>query len=242
MPKNWLEPTWPCPSNIHAATTLRTGGLSQSCFASFNLGSHVGDNGQHVNQNREYLKQQLELPNEPIWLNQVHGDTVLQADLVQGLLPADASFTAQPGIVCTVMTADCLPVLFCSSDGQKIAAAHAGWRGLLAGILSKTCQAMQPNDIIAWLGPAIGPERFEVGTEVFDAFVQKNAQFAMAFNQQDAKHYLANIYQLARIELASNGISHIYGGNFCTYSDSERFFSYRRDGQTGRMATLIWRE
>jgi YfiH family protein len=160
---------------------------------------------------------------------------------VIGTETADASFTDQAGIVCVVLTADCLPVLVCSQDGQKIAAIHAGWRGLLAGIISNTIAAMQTSDVLVWLGPAIGPDCFEVGTEVREGFVEKSCAFASAFSAAKEGKWLADIYQLARIELANIGITRIYGGGFCTVTESNRFFSYRRDHVTGRMATLIWR-
>lgn len=242
MPKNWLEPDWPAPANIHAVTTLRSGGVSEGAFASLNPATHVGDNSAHVQQNRTIIRQMLGLPSAPVWLEQVHGTTVLAADEAAGVPAADASFTAQAQVVCAVMTADCLPVLFCTTDGQKIAAAHAGWRGLLAGILPQTLAAMQSKNILAWLGPAIGTNCFEVGAEVRGAFAQKNAAFAAAFRPSDATHYMADIYQLARIELALAGVQAVYGGGFCTVSEHERFFSYRRSLQTGRMATLIWRD
>lgn len=242
MSKNWLEPDWPAPANIHAATTLRYSGVSAVPYSSFNLAAHVGDDPALVQQNRQLLIQQLALPGAPVWLEQVHGNTVLAADQISGLAPADASFTRQAQVVCAVLTADCLPVLFCTPDGTTIAAAHAGWRGLLAGILTQTLIAMQTQEVLVWLGPAIGPQRFEVGAEVQAAFIHKNPAFAAAFVQQDATHYLADIYQLARIELASAGVHHCYGGHFCTVTEHERFFSYRREQQTGRMATLIWRD
>jgi YfiH family protein len=242
MLKNWLEPNWPAPANVHAATTLRGGGVSQGVYSSLNLATHVGDEPCPVQQNREWLTRRLALPAEPLWLEQVHGNHVVDADGVHNTLTADASVTHQAGVVCAVLTADCLPVLFCAEDGQSIAAAHAGWRGLLAGILSNTLSAMQTNNVLVWLGPAIGPNCFEVGAEVREAFVQKNARFAAAFTAHGPTQYLADIYQLARIELMSVGVTKLYGGNFCTVTDQERFFSYRRDRQTGRMATLIWRD
>lgn len=241
MSINWLEPDWPAPRNIRALTTLRTGGVSLPPFASLNPASHVGDNPEHVEHNRKMLRTELGLPNDPIWLNQVHGTSVVQADLVNDIAEADASWTAEQNVVCTIMTADCLPVLYCSTDGAVVAAAHAGWRGLLAGILTNTYLAMQTSEVLVWLGPAIGPQVFEVGPEVRAAFIAKNPEFAQAFVVQDAQHYLADIYQLARIELAALGIKNIYGGDCCTYTDAQRFFSYRRDQQTGRMATLIWK-
>ncbi|MEQ1635409.1 MAG: peptidoglycan editing factor PgeF [Methylococcales bacterium] len=241
MLKNWLEPDWPAPANVHAASTLRSGGVSTGVYSSLNPATHVGDDVSHVQKNRTLITQMLALPAEPAWLEQVHGQTVLKAEQVQGLQQADASFTQQAQVVCAVMTADCLPVLFCSSDGQSVAAAHAGWRGLLAGILTNTLLALQAKEVLVWLGPAIGQNCFEVGAEVREAFVQKNSDYAAAFIAQGTAHYLADIYQLARIELANAGVSKIYGGDFCTVTDQARFFSYRRDNQTGRMATLIWR-
>lgn len=242
MPTNWLKPDWPAPVNVHAATTLRSGGVSAGVYARLNPATHVGDDHEHVQQNRVLIRRMLALPSEPVWLEQVHGNAVVQAEQVTGLPAADASFSHAAGVVCTVLTADCLPVLFCTRDGQTIAAAHAGWRGLLAGVLSNTLAAMQASDVLVWLGPAIGARCFEVGAEVRAAFVQKNVQFATAFIAQDATHYLADIYQLARIELSTAGACDIYGGGFCTVTEQERFFSYRRDKQTGRMATLIWRD
>lgn len=241
MLKNWLEADWPAPANIRAVTTLRSGGVSQKPYNSLNPATHVGDDPQHVQENRSVLRDMLALSNEPVWLEQVHGDTVLAAESIAGIAQADASFTAQRNVVCTVMTADCLPALFCSTDGEVVAAAHAGWRGLLAGILSKTYLAMQKSEIMVWLGPAIGPAAFEVGPEVKAAFTAKNPAFANAFVFKDTQHDWADIYQLARIELATHGINKIYGGSLCTFSDAERFFSYRRDQQTGRMATMIWK-
>lgn len=242
MSKIWLEPDWPAHANVHAATTLRNGGVSAGAFSSLNPATHVGDNPHHVQQNRALISEILALPSVPVWLEQVHGTTVLQADKIISLQPADASFTCQPQVVCAILTADCLPVLFCTHDGQKVAAAHAGWRGLLAGILTKTLAALQTIDVLVWLGPAIGPKCFEVGAEVRAAFMQKNRAFADGFTPQGADYFLADIYQLARIELAILGVKAVYGGNFCTVTERDRFFSFRRDQQTGRMATLIWRD
>ncbi len=242
MLKNWLEPDWPAPANVHAATTLRWGGVSQGVYSSLNPATHVGDDPYHVQQNRELITRRLALPAEPLWLEQVHGNNVVEANGVHHSLTADASFSHQARTVCAVLTADCLPVLFCTEDGQFVAAAHAGWRGLLAGILSNTLSAMPTKNVLVWLGPAIGPNCFEVGPEVRAAFMQKNARFAAAFTAHGPTQYLANIYQLTRIELMSVGVTKLYGGTFCTVTDQERFFSYRRDRQTGRMATLIWRD
>jgi len=240
---NWIKPDWPAPRNIHAAVTLRTGGISQGSFSSLNPALHVNDSPQSVAENRHIISTMLDLPSSPVWLEQIHSDRVVKAEYSpQTLQQADASYTDQSKIVCSVLTADCLPVLLCSPDGTKIAAIHAGWRGLLAGIISNTVKAMHTPDIMAWLGPAIGPECFEVGAEVKTAFVNKSSTFSDAFKLHHTDKFLADIYQLARIELASLGITQVYGGQFCTVTDQQRFYSFRRDGETGRMATLIWRD
>lgn len=246
----WLKPEWPAPANVRAATTLRTGGHSQHSFASLNLAQHVGDDPRRVAENRQMIKSWLNLPNDPFWLNQIHSSRVVQATVDNLMSSADASFTSEAGIVCAVMTADCLPLLLCSKNGTQVAAIHAGWKGLAAGIISNTLNAMQTErkslqtaypDFLAWMGPAIGPCCFQVGDDLRLTFLRKSSEYACAFRQQDAQHWLADIYQLAKIELATLGIDRIYGGDFCTMTDGQRFYSYRRDGQTGRMATLIWR-
>jgi polyphenol oxidase len=240
--KHWLQPDWPVPANIHAATTLRTGGVSQNCYASLNPATHVGDNAELVNQNRQIIKTMLNLPSEPVWLNQTHSNRAIKAIATDTPQQADASYTDQPGVVCAVMTADCLPLLVCAADGTEIAAIHAGWRGLLDGVIDNTIAALQNQDVLVWLGPAIGLERFEVGNEVRTAFMAKSADYALAFKRHSQDKWLADIYQLARLNLAALNISKVCGGNFCTVTDKERFYSYRRDKDTGRMATLIWRD
>jgi YfiH family protein len=240
--KHWLTPDWPAPANVHAATTLRTGGVSSGLYASLNPAMHVGDNPDHVRQNRQIIKELLGLPGDPVWLAQIHSNRAVQALATEPLQQADASYTAESGVVCAVLTADCLPLLICSADGAQVAAIHAGWKGLLAGVIGNTVTAMQHSDLLVWLGPAIGPDCFEVGSEVRDAFVQKSAEFAAGFKLQDNDKWRADIYRLARIDLAMQGIDKVYGGGFCTVTDQERFYSYRRDKETGRMATLIWRE
>ena len=239
--KHYLQPAWPAPANVLAATTLRTGGVSQGEFTSLNPATHVGDNPDKVSQNRQIIKTMLGLPSEPVWLNQTHSNRAVKAEIGEILAQADASYTDQPGVVCAVMTADCLPVLVCSEDGNEIAAIHAGWRGLLDGIIDNTVAALRHKDLLVWLGPAIGPERFEVGEEVRTAYVEKSTKNTSAFKQVNHGKWLADIYQLARINLAALGIDKVYGGGFCTVSDSGGFYSYRRDKVTGRMATLIWR-
>ncbi len=240
--EHWLTAAWPAPENVHAFTTLRTGGVSDGPFASLNMADHVGDHPNNVRINRERIKTGLQLPGDPFWLQQVHGNQALPAQPADHPLPADAGFTDQPGRVCAVLTADCLPLLACTRDGQQVAAVHGGWRGLLAGVISAALTPFPRHETLVWLGPAIGPSRFEVGAEVYAAFVDKSIEFAVAFNAQENGKYLADIYQLAKIELAHLGVNQIYGGGFCTVTDHRRFFSYRRDQQTGRMASLIWRD
>jgi len=324
--KHWLTPDWPAPANIHAATTLRVGGVSGGVYGSLNPAMHVGDDADLVTQNRQIIKRLLGLPGDPVWLDQIHSHRAVQAVTSEPLQQADASYTSESGIVCAVMTADCLPLLMCSTDGSQVAAIHAGWRGLLTGVISHTVSAMQipldppftkgeagqlhsnlpftkgeagqlhsnlsfakgeagqlhsnlpftkgeagqlhsnlsfakgeagqfdaadsnsplckrgaRGDFLVWLGPAIGPDCFEVGAEVRDAFLAKSAVFIPAFKPQSNGKWLADIYQLARIDLGLLGIDKVYGGGFCTVTEQERFYSYRRDKQTGRMATLIWR-
>ena len=240
--KHWLVPDWPAPANIHAATTLRTGGVSLGAFSSLNPAAHVSDDNERVRQNRQIIRAMLNLPAEPIWLEQIHSNRAVKAVKTASLGQADASYTNESGVVCAVMTADCLPLLICSTDGAQIAAIHAGWRGLLAGVITNTVVAMQQQDFLVWLGPAIGPDCFEVGPEVREDFLEKSASFNDAFKRQGNGKWLADIYQLARIELAALGIVNVYGGTHCTFTEHEYFYSYRRESQTGRMATLIWRE
>jgi YfiH family protein len=240
---NWIKPDWQLPEGLHAAVTLRSGGVSQGLYASLNPASHVNDAADAVLTNRAMIKQMLALPAEPVWLQQVHGVDVVKADQVTDLPEADASFTDQSGVVCAVLTADCLPVLFCGDQGAVIGAAHAGWRGLQAGVIEQTIAAMNCRDLQVWLGPAIGPAHFEGGDEVREAFVSQNANASVAFSATQAGKWLADIYQLARIRLANLGVEQVYGGGLCTVSDAQRFYSYRRDGAaTGRMASLIWRD
>lgn len=238
-----ITPDWPAPDKVKALTTTRQGGCSQEGYASFNLADHVNDAVDKVNRNRALLRQTFDLPGEPLWLKQVHGRQVVKASAdYPGIAEADASWTTDTGTVCAVLTADCLPVLFSSADGRRVAAAHAGWRGLHAGILTSTVLAsgIEPQDCLAWLGPAIGPEAFEVGLEVRQAFIDKDPKTDEAFEQKDESHWLCDIYKLARMELEQLGVTHIYGGGRCTFSDTESYYSYRRDGDTGRMASLIW--
>ncbi len=236
----FIFPDWPAPANVRAAVTTRAGGVSVGPYASLNLGDHVGDEPAAVAENRARLVRALALPGEPGWLKQVHGTCARDAALAGG--EADAGFATGPGVVCVVLTADCLPVLFCDRHGTRVAAAHAGWRGLAAGVLERTVEALDtsPGDVLAWLGPAIGPDAFEVGEEVRAEFLRHDARAAEAFRPSPQGRWLADLYALARLRLQRQGVTAIHGGGLCTYRDVERFYSYRRDGVTGRVASLIW--
>ena len=237
-----IVPQWPMPEGVAACSSTRVGGVSLPPYGSLNLGAHCGDNLPDVEENRRRMFAAGGLPSFPVWLEQVHGTAVLT--LYGGPYEskrADASYCNTPGTVCAVMTADCLPVLFCNRAGTEVAAAHAGWRGLCDGVLEATfaCFADKPENILAWLGPAIGPEAFEVGPEVRDAFIIKDGKAEDAFRPVGEK-YFADIYRLARQRLANVGVTQIFGGDRCTLSEKDDFFSYRRDKTTGRMASFIW--
>lgn len=237
-----IIPHWPLPESVAACSSTRRGGVSQSPYDSLNLGAHCGDNPEYVAENRRLLYATAVLPAPPVWLEQVHGKTVLKLEDEPYLSKrADAAYSNTRGKVCAVMTADCLPVLLCNIAGTEVAAAHAGWRGLCAGVLEETVACFQdkPAHIIAWLGPAIGPAAFEVGPEVRDAFIAEDIKAASAFRAFGKKYY-ADIYQLARQRLENVGVTRVYGGERCTWSESGDFFSYRREGTTGRMASFIW--
>ncbi|ERO63695.1 peptidoglycan editing factor PgeF [Pseudomonas piscis] len=238
---DWLIPDWPAPAGVKSCVTTRSGGVSLAPFDSLNLGDHVDDQPEAVAENRRRLTEQFSIA--PAWLQQVHGVTVAHADPAV-VATADASWSATPGVACAVMTADCLPALFCNRAGTRVAAAHAGWRGLAAGVLEATLDHLDvPADqVLVWLGPAIGPQRFEVGAEVREAFVTQLAEAAQAFVPSiNAGRFMADIYQLARLRLAAHGVTAVYGGGYCTVSDP-RFFSYRRNPRTGRFASLVWLE
>ena len=235
-----IKPDWPAPAAIHAFTTTRKGGFSTGPYTSFNLGEHCGDNPAHVEQNRRLLRALL--PSDPRWLRQVHGRRVIPWGENTEIEPeADAIVSGHTKQVCAVLTADCLPVLFCNRAGNEVAAAHAGWRGLAAGVLENTVAAMHspPGELMAWLGPAIGPAAFEVGAEVYAAFTNLNPENAIAFKPHNDR-WLADLYHLARLALAKAGVTQVFGGHHCTFEEQERFFSYRRDGRTGREVTVIW--
>ncbi len=247
---SFIIPEWPAPLNIGAAMTLRAGGVSGYPYNSLNPATHVGDDPLAVAQNRHIINTLLALPSSPIWLEQVHSNYVVESLQTPVLQQADASFTGQVGVVCAVLTADCLPILICSADGLQVAAIHAGWKGLLAGIITNTLMALQSSSrqsikstsYLAWMGAAIGPKCFEVGAEVREAFIKKKSLNASAFEQISEDKWLVDIYELARIELVDLNVIDVYGGYGCTFSEQERYYSYRRDIQTGRMASLIWRK
>ena len=235
-----IVPDWPAPQHIKALQTTRMGGVSQQPYHTLNLGDHVGDDPLIVAANRHLLNRFV--PTEPIWMRQVHATNVIDAGLAGCLPEADAAYTRSHDTVCCVMTADCLPVLLCDEAGSIVAAVHAGWRGLLNGVIEKTISAMQVSatSLIAWLGPAIGPQAFEVGDEVRKSFMEADGSARQAFTALESGKWLADIYLLARQRLQSMDVNQIYGGDFCTFTDASRFYSYRRDHSTGRMATLIW--
>ena len=235
-----IIPDWPAPEHVRAYSTTRQGGVSQSAWSSLNLATHVDDDPINVAENRRRLSEVLAIPNEPYWLEQVHGTEVVRPEL-KTTHCADAAFTQQLNTPCVVMTADCLPVLFCDEQGSAVAAAHAGWHGLAAGVLEQTLKCFdQPSKVMAWMGPAIGPEHFEVGDEVREMFVQQHAAAENAFVISRSGHWMADIFLLARQRLLSAGVSHIFGGDICTYADADHFYSFRRESVTGRMASLIW--
>jgi polyphenol oxidase len=252
----WIEPDWPAPRGVRALSTFRTGGTSGAPYASLNLGDHVGDIAHAVAENRRRLALQAGLPSEPAWLSQVHGIAVADLDAAgdsgpgravgptRAVGPADAAFSRQPGRVCAILTADCLPVLLAADTGDLVAAAHAGWRGLAAGVIEATVRALKvpPARLMAWLGPAIGPRHFEVGSEVREALLAGDPGAASAFAANERGRFMADLGALVRRRLAALGVAQIYGSSECTFAAAERYFSHRRDGVTGRQATLIWLE
>ena len=237
----FLVPDWPVPETVRAVMTTRRGGFSTGPYSSFNLASHVGDDERAVAANRQRLRDALSLPGEPQWLDQVHGRKV--AKLSQPVMEsADAAVAFEPGPVAAVLTADCLPLLLASRAGDRVGIVHAGWRGMVLGVVEAAVAALagDPGDLVAWLGPAIGPAVFEVGGEVRRMFVSMQPESAADFRPGRGQKYLADLPGLARRRLVACGVTSIHGGEHCTVADPARFYSYRRDGQTGRMAALIW--
>lgn len=242
---DWICPDWPAPAAVRALQTTRIGGVSQGPYASLNLGHRVSDDTAAVAANRARVVAAARLPAEPAWLEQVHGAAVVTLPAAPAKRSADAAVARTPGQVCAVLTADCLPVLLCADDGTEVASAHAGWRGLSAGVVRSCVECMHTPAarLMAWLGPAIGPRAFEVGPEVREAFVSQDDASAGAFVEAERPgKFFADLYALARRRLELAGVTRVYGGGFCTYGERARFFSYRRDGECGRMASLIWLE
>jgi YfiH family protein len=240
----FIYPDWPAPDNVRAIATTRFGGVSEGDYASLNLGDHVADEPALVARNRNILIEQAVLPAEPRWLAQVHGMTVVQADAVAGRVEADAAWTSTPNVPCAVLTADCLPVLLCDRHGKQVAAVHAGWRGLCAGVLDTSVTkfldaAIPPTEILAWLGPAIGSAAYEVDAVVKNAFTTRLPDSTTCFSAVRPGHWQFDLYAAAREILASLGVTQVFGGDFCTYSE-DRFYSYRRQPNCGRQASLVW--
>lgn len=225
----YIEPNWPAPTRVKAYTTLRQ--------------SQAGEINISTDERNNRLRNIIPLPHDPIWIKQVHGTTVLNSPLQDTTYEADAVFSALPDQICAVRTADCLPILLCDLSGTQVAAIHAGWRGLASGIIEETLKKfnLPPAEIIAWLGPAIGPTCFEVRQDVYDAFINHDSAATKGFSQFADNHWLANLYTLAELRLQNSGISKIYGKEYCTFSDEERFYSYRRDKKiVGNIISLIW--
>jgi purine-nucleoside/S-methyl-5'-thioadenosine phosphorylase / adenosine deaminase len=245
LPADWIVPDWPAPPRVRSLVTTRNGGTSNPPYDSMNLAAHLDDDAAAVRANRERLR--VHLPAEPCWLQQVHGTRVVEADAAAPASQADACVARGPRQVCAVVIADCLPVLLCDRAGTTVAAAHAGWRGLSAGVLERTVAVMgrEPSELLAYLGPAIGPQAFEVQTDVLDAFTRALPRASECFRAKAApadapRKWLADLYGLARQRLAGAGVQAVYGGGSCTFSEPDRFFSHRRDRHTGRQAALIW--
>ncbi len=244
-----ITPNWPAPANIRSAISCRDGGVSQSVYKSWHMGTHVNDDPLAVETNRKKLIEQLDLQKPPQWLEQVHGNKIVEAQADGRVRTADACFTQDKGLACVVMTADCLPVLICDKQGTQVAAVHCGWRSLAQAILEKTIAIFNssPEDLLVYLGPAISSAHFEVGIDLLEAFFesarspQHTEQIAAAFSPgKRPLHFYADIYALARAELQTLGVTQIFGGDYCTFEEQDRFYSYRRDRVTGRMASLIW--
>ena len=238
-----VKPNWPAPPNVHAYTTLRMGGYSEGNYASFNLASRISDKPAAVKKNRALLKEKLHFTNAPKWLKQTHSTIVIDAATNKTTEPeGDAAFSKEPKTTCAVLTADCLPVLICDTKGTQVAAIHAGWRGLADGVIEASLDALglAAEDTLVWLGPAIGATAFEVGDDVRQAFIKTDKNADTAFSVLSEDKWLADIYALATIRLNKRGVNAVFGGDYCTYTDPDKFYSYRRDGDTGRMASVIW--
>jgi len=239
----WFCADWPAPKQVHAGTTLRFGGHSQTPFNDLNLAHHVGDVSANVYKNREIIINHLELQSEPVWLDQTHSSNIISIDNMPENRKADGSFTTKQNKVCTIMTADCVPVLFCNNNGTKIAAIHAGWKGICRGIIENAIKTFSgPESILAWIGPCISSEFYEVGEDVYAGCLNHSSSLKSAFNQTNKDHWYCNLANIVKIILKNAGVGAIYECGLCTYKMNKLFYSYRRDGNTGRTASMIWME
>ncbi|MBT4836502.1 MAG: peptidoglycan editing factor PgeF [Methylococcales bacterium] len=242
-PYDWLSPDWPAPENIRAICTTRSGGCSLFPYHSMNLGDHVDDDLQHVNANRQHLKRILALPRDPRWLTQIHGNEIIDADKDTKSMAADGIITSRNNMVCTVLTADCVPVLLCDQNGHQVCAVHAGWKGLAGCIIAQAIAKFdcKSSKLMAWIGPAISQVNYQVNQAMVSSFVEQSISYQQAFKYVDNDQYLADLVLLAKLQMQALGLNQIYGGQWCTFADDSKFFSYRRQNITGRMATLIWK-
>ncbi len=239
----WIWADWPAPNNIHAGTSIRVGGNSQAPYNELNLALHVGDIPETVVDNRQILSKQLNLPSEPVWLEQTHSSNIISIDTSAENVIADGSFTAEQNKVCAIMTADCVPILFCDAKGTKIAAIHAGWKGICGGIIEKAVNEFSnPDSLLAWIGPCISGQYYEIGMDVYEKFENYSTTLKRAFRQRNEDHWYCDLATLVKIILGNSGVTSIYACGLCTYAKDSLFYSYRRDGNTGRTATLIWME
>lgn len=240
----WIEADWCVPNHIHAGTTTRLQGYSKNDFQGLNLANHVGDNPDDVSKNRSLLRQTLSLPNEPVWLNQIHSDQIVCLDnATTKVLTADGSYSCKQNTICVVLTADCVPVLLTNKSGNKVAAFHAGWRGICNGILDKTSEVFgDAKDIIAWIGPCISKNNYEIGTDVYNACIKYKSKTKQVFTRKQTSKWLCDLPMLVEIILRENNVQQIYQSGLCCYEETEKFYSYRRNTQTGRTASMIWME
>ena len=239
----WLDANWPAPNNVHAGTSIRTGGYSKKPYDALNLALHVGDAADNVKKNRSTLSKHLKLQSEPVWLNQIHSSKIISIDTPSDNLDADASLTTKQNKICVVMTADCVPILFCNQNGTKVAAIHAGWKGICNGIIENAIKAFsQPQTILAWIGPCIGKDYYEIGKDVYESCLGHSNSLKNAFRQTDTVHWQADLTIMAKIILKKEGVGSIHECGLCTYKMDKMFYSYRRDGHTGRTASMIWME
>jgi YfiH family protein len=240
---SWIKADWPVPENIHAGTSTRVGGISRTPYDELNLALHVGDTPENVITNRQYLTKYLNLPSKPVWLEQTHSSNIISIDASCEHVIADGSYTTVQNKVCAIMTADCVPILFCDANGTKIAAIHAGWKGIYGGIIEKTINGFSnPESLFVWIGPCISAQYYEVGKDVYQKFIHYSTSLKIAFKQTSECHWYCDLVNIVKIILENSRVASIYECGLCTYANDSLFYSYRRDGNTGRTATLIWME